>query len=219
MLPALQGVIQAILLVPVTLSFSAIIFKHPCYAPYLPALSRLVLASSLVHQACFALWSGLLFAVGQVQDAGLIFLSAIASNVAQHGAGVGAAPAAVVATTLFTHGACTAALGVMLIVAGRLKLASLVQYLPMPVIGGYLAYIGFFCGQAGVGLMAGVELDGVHDWGALLECFVKPLCDHLQRPLFAGRAQSAPRSPSSPIGTRRRRMAATQRTRSRTDHQ
>ena len=28
-LPALQGVIQAILLVPVTLSFSAIIFKHP----------------------------------------------------------------------------------------------------------------------------------------------------------------------------------------------
>ena len=81
-LPALQGVIQAILLVPVTLSFSAIIFKHPCYAPYLPALSRLVLASSLVHQACFALWSGLPFAVGQVQDAGLIFLSAIASQVA-----------------------------------------------------------------------------------------------------------------------------------------
>jgi hypothetical protein len=28
----------------------------------------------------------------------------------------------------------------------------------MPVIGGYLAFIGFFCGQAGLAMMAGVQV-------------------------------------------------------------
>ena len=46
-----------------------------------------------------------------------------------------------------------------MIVVGKLKIANLIQYLPMPVIGGYLAFIGFFCGQAGLSLMANVD-----DW-------------------------------------------------------
>lgn len=37
----------------------------------------------------------------------------------------------------------TASLGVALIITGWLRLAALVQYLPLPVIGGYLAFIGF----------------------------------------------------------------------------
>ena len=59
-------------------------------------------------------------------------------------------------------------LGVMLIVMGRLKLASVVQYLPMPVIGGYLAFIGFFCGEAGLAMMAGVTIESFEDWLKLL---------------------------------------------------
>jgi len=41
-----------------------------------------------------------------------------------------------------------------LVLTGRFKLGTLVAYLPIPVIGGYLAFIGLFCGQAGLGLMA-----------------------------------------------------------------
>ena len=52
----------------------------------------------------------------------------------------------------------TALLGIALILTGRLKLASLVQYLPLPVIGGYLAYIGLYCGLAGLGLMANADV-------------------------------------------------------------
>jgi MFS superfamily sulfate permease-like transporter len=33
--------------------------------------------------------------------------------------------------------------------AGALRLASLVQYVPLPVIGGYLAFVGYFCLAAG----------------------------------------------------------------------
>lgn len=34
---------------------------------------------------------------------------------------------------------------------------------------GYLAFIGFFCGQSGLGLMAGVDIRGLQDWYLLLD--------------------------------------------------
>jgi hypothetical protein len=54
---------------------------------------------------------------------------------------------AIISTVLVSLSLSTAALGLALVGLGRLRLASLVQYLPMPVVGGYLAFIGFFCGQ------------------------------------------------------------------------
>lgn len=54
-----------------------------------------------------------------------------------------------------------------MIIVGKLRIANLIQYLPMPVIGGYLAFIGFFCGQAGLSLMANVELRSISDWHRL----------------------------------------------------
>ena len=53
----------------------------------------------------------------------------------------------------------------MLVVVAKLRLATVIQYLPMPVIGGYLAFIGFFCGQAGLGMMAGVQVTNITEWG------------------------------------------------------
>lgn len=41
-------------------------------------------------------------------------------------------------TTLAALSIATFLLGVMLIVVSKLRLASLIQYIPMPVIGGYL---------------------------------------------------------------------------------
>lgn len=59
----------------------------------------------------------------------------------------------------FTLCTCTGLLGLSLVLLGRLRLASVVQYLPMPVIGGYLAFIGYFCGQAGLAFASGVRRD------------------------------------------------------------
>ena len=56
----------------------------------------------------------------------------------------------------------------MLLVVSRLKLATVIQYLPMPVIGGYLAFIGFYCGQAGLALMANEQLADITQWHKLL---------------------------------------------------
>ena len=58
----------------------------------------------------------------------------------------------------------TAALGCALILVGKFRLASYCQLLPPSVVGGYLAFIGFFCGQAGLALMASVNVTGLSQW-------------------------------------------------------
>ena len=87
---AMYGVINAVVVAPVMVGFAAIIFRHPAFhtdpAVY-PALVKLVLFSSMVHQASFSAFSSLPFSIGQVQDAGLIFLSKMASDLADATAG------------------------------------------------------------------------------------------------------------------------------------
>lgn len=167
---ALLGFINALMTLPVMISFCHIIYKNQVdFGSYMPTLVKLTLFSASVHQLCFTLFSSMPFAVGQVQDAGLIFLSAMAEGIASYCAeqrpGDGAA---MISTTVVLLSVATTALGVALIIVGRLRLASYVQYLPMPVVGGYLAYIGLFCGESGLAMMANVELRGVTEWYKLL---------------------------------------------------
>ena len=65
------------------------------------------------------------------------------------------------ATALVGLAVCTAALGAALWLTGRLQLADAVQYLPLPVIGGYLAFIGLYCFEAALSLMTGLEITGL----------------------------------------------------------
>lgn len=67
-------------------------------------------------------------------------------------------PEHMLATTLVTLSLCTASLGVALMFTGYFKLAGLVQYLPLPVVGGYLAFIGLYCLEAGISLMSGLQV-------------------------------------------------------------
>lgn len=157
-LDMLYGAINCVLVIPVSISFCTIIFRHSAFLPYLPYLVKLVMFSSAIHQLVFSLASSLPFAVGQVQDAGLIFLCAMAIDCADQ---LEASPSAILPTTLLTLSTATALLGLLLIAVSRLRLASMVQYLPMPVVGGYLAFIGFFCGLAGLSLMAGVQVTNI----------------------------------------------------------
>ena len=77
----LFGSINATMCIPVMISFTSIIFRDDAFRQVLPSLIKIVLFSCMVHQISFTVFSGLKFAVGQVQDAGLIFLSAMASSI------------------------------------------------------------------------------------------------------------------------------------------
>lgn len=48
--------------------------------------------------------------------------------------------------------------------AARLRLAVVVQYIPLPAIGGYLSFVGYFCIASGLGLGCGVELGSLASW-------------------------------------------------------
>ncbi|KAH9262351.1 hypothetical protein BASA82_000619 [Batrachochytrium salamandrivorans] len=112
-----------------------------------------ILVYGLVNVACSASTcvfykSSMSFSIAQVQDAGLIFLSTMATTIAQECETAEEA----VATTVVSLSLCTTLLGVVVVVVGRFKLASFVSLIPMPVVAGYLAFIGFFCLAAGLGL-------------------------------------------------------------------
>jgi SulP family sulfate permease len=46
-------------------------------------------------------------------------------------------------------------------------LAVVVQYLPLPAVGGYLSYVGYFCFASGLGLGCGIQLDSIASWAQL----------------------------------------------------
>ena len=58
------------------------IFQNGAYAGDMASLAKLVCLSSAVHQICFMVSSQMPYAIGQVQDAGLIFLSRMATSIA-----------------------------------------------------------------------------------------------------------------------------------------
>lgn len=160
------GLINSAIVVPVLISFGSIIYHDDFFRPYIPLLVKLCVVSGVCHQICFSTFSSLPFAVGQVQDAGLIFLSKIASDLVRRCKEEGHNDEEILATVTIGLGLCTALLGLGLLIIGYFKLASTVQLLPTPVVGGYLAFIGFFCGQGGLSIQAGIEVTGILQWGA-----------------------------------------------------
>merc|ERR1719273_2280220 len=126
------------------MSFGAIIYRDKAFKPYLSTLIKLTTVSGFVHQICFSSISSLPFAVGQVQDAGLIFLAKMASDIVKYCRLNSYDDEYILATTTIGLSLSTALLGLALILIEKCELASCLKKLPTPVLGGYLAFIGFF---------------------------------------------------------------------------
>jgi len=151
----MYGAINCTIVLPVIMSFGNIIYKDNAFADYMPILIKLTLFSGMIHQLCFSFFSTLKFAVGSVQDAGLIFLSKMAHDMVVYCRDRNYDDEVMLATVTIGLGCASAALGVGLIIIGKLGLASYVQMLPTCVVAGYLAFIGWFVGYSGLGIMAG----------------------------------------------------------------
>ena len=165
----IYAVVNIIISVPGLYGYSSVIFNHPVFADYMNALPKLVIFSSCIHQLGFTLFSTLPFAIGTVQDAGLIFLSAMSNILAEEILSNGGTAEEVLSTTLVLLPMGTAFLGAILMLMGRFRLADAVAYLPMPVVGGYLAFIGYFCLMAGTALCISESMMELKDWAYLLD--------------------------------------------------
>lgn len=158
----LYGLINATIVLPVVMSFGNIIYRDDAFRDYMPVLIKLTLVSGFVHQLCFSSLSSLKFAVGSVQDAGLIFLSSMAKDMADFCHKQGYDDTTMLATVTVGLALAAATLGVGLVIIAKLKLAGYVQMLPTCVVAGYLAYIGYFVGYSGLGIMAGQSALTLH---------------------------------------------------------
>jgi hypothetical protein len=163
----IYAIVNVIIAVPSLFGYAAVIFNNPIFSTHMNALSKLLIFSSLIHQLGFLVFSSLPFAIGTVQDAGLIFLSTMANTIANTMIDEGHTEDEILSTTLALLCLGTAMLGLVLIAMGYFKLADAVSYLPMPVVGGYLAFIGYFCVQAGTSLCISKPMMSIMDWNLL----------------------------------------------------
>lgn len=159
------GLVNVALSVPCLYGYSSIIYRDPAFQNAMPDLTKLVILSSAIHQLIFSFKSSLTFSIAQVQDAGLIFLSTMATSIASRSDSEEEA----VATAVVVLSVATAALGAVIIVVGKFRLASFVSLIPMPVVAGYLAFIGFFCLAAGIGLSCSKDISTYQDFAQLDE--------------------------------------------------
>ena len=165
----IYATVNVIIAVPSLFGYAAVIFNNPIYSSHMNALSKLLIFSSLIHQLGFLVFSTLPFAIGTVQDAGLIFLSTMANTIANTMIDDGHTQDEILSTTLALLCSGTALLGLVLVAMGYFKLADAVSYLPMPVVGGYLAFIGYFCVQAGTSLCISQPMMSIVDWNVMLD--------------------------------------------------
>ncbi len=68
-----------------------------------------------------------------------------------------------IATAVVVLALATATLGICVTLVGHFKLAGLITHIPMPVVAGFLAFIGLFCMLAGLGLATGIDISRIQD--------------------------------------------------------
>ena len=124
------GIINTIVTLPVTLAFVQIIFRSSRFAPYASALAKLAFFGSAIHQMVFCFRSSLPFAIGQIQDVGLIFLSAMSTSIVNYLEAAGEkSDAVLLKTTLLSITMSTTIVGILLIIVGKCVLSSVILFL------------------------------------------------------------------------------------------
>eukprot|EP00929_Paragymnodinium_shiwhaense_P083733 TRINITY_DN44724_c0_g1_i1.p1 TRINITY_DN44724_c0_g1~~TRINITY_DN44724_c0_g1_i1.p1 ORF type:complete len:935 (+),score=193.40 TRINITY_DN44724_c0_g1_i1:91-2895(+) len=167
------GVVNWIVCVPTLVSYAAIVFVGSRFKHSMPLLVKLYFLSSAIHQFAFIFLSTLDFAVGQVQDVGLIFLSAMVTRIVLWAKEDNLSDDQLVATCLWQCAGSTTIVGLCVIAFGKMRLGQYVQMIPLPVVGGYLGYIGYFCFVAGLNSATDLEVSAPHTWGELLQPHVR----------------------------------------------
>lgn len=97
-----------------------LVLQDHFFQPILSDMVKLVFLSSGVHQVIFSVKSTLPYAVGQVQDVGLIFLSAMATSVVKACKQAGQERDVTQGTVLVTLLLTTLLVGVLIILTGKL---------------------------------------------------------------------------------------------------
>jgi len=154
-LPALcSGVLVGMLLVVIQLSLASLIFSGPL-APFAPQASGLPLFGCFVMCLLVALFSSVPTAICAPEDSPAAILAAIAAGIAASLAGT-ADPRAAYVTVGAAMALSALGTGALFLLLGRFRLGNLVRYMPYPVVGGFLAGVGWLLARGSITIMTGV---------------------------------------------------------------
>jgi SulP family sulfate permease len=157
LIPALSsGLVVGLLIVVVELSLASLIFSGPL-AMHAPSAAGLTLFGGFAMCLLVALCSGFPSSVCLPEDAPAAIMASVGAGIAASLAGV-AEPRAVFATVGAGMALSTVATGALFLILGRFRLGNLMRYMPYPVVGGFMAGIGWLLVQGGVSIVSGASL-------------------------------------------------------------
>jgi len=165
-IPALSsGFVVGLLIIVVELSLASLIFSGPL-ASFAPRAAGLLLFGGFAMCLVVALGSGFPSSVCLPEDAPAAIMASVAGGIAASLAG-SASPHETAVTVGAALALSTLASGVTFLVLGRFGLGNLMRYMPYPVVGGFMAGIGWLLVQGSVPIITGVALN-LHDLPLLL---------------------------------------------------
>lgn len=158
LIPALSsGFVVGLLIIVVQLSLASLIFSGSL-AAYAPMAAGLTLFGGFAMCLVVALGSSLPSSIALPQDAPAAIMATVATGIAASLGGIANQQEAFV-----TVGAAmvvsTLASGVLFLLLGRFRLGNLVRYMPYPVVGGFMAGIGWLLIQGSFSIIVGVSLN------------------------------------------------------------
>jgi len=154
LLPGLNaGLVNGILVITIEISFAAMLFTGDL-SRFVSRGVGLTLFGAFVLGVVNTLTSSYPGTVSIVQDAPVVVLALIAATIAE------GMPASASETDLFYSIVAAITLSTLIsggvfLAMGRFKLGNLIRFVPYPVIGGFLAGIGWLLAKGGIGVMTG----------------------------------------------------------------
>ena len=159
LLPALTaGGANAVLIISMELSFAAMLFSQEL-SVFVPRGIGMLLLGTFIMGMMGVLKSSHPSCAILVQDAPVAILSLPLLAIARQMAADGAGAESIFYTAVSTIAVSTVATGILILLMARFKLGDLVRFIPYPVIGGFLAGIGWLLFKGGIGVMTGLSLD------------------------------------------------------------
>jgi SulP family sulfate permease len=151
----MAGLINAIILISVELSFAALIFSGDL-AQFLPRGIGILLMGTCVVSVVIALTSSLAGMVGVPQDTPAALMALLAASIAV--TLKGRDPETIYSTAVGAIMFASILSALLFILLGWFKASSFVRYIPYPVVGGFLAGTGYLLLKGALGIMVDVPL-------------------------------------------------------------
>ncbi|PRP82911.1 hypothetical protein PROFUN_06688 [Planoprotostelium fungivorum] len=161
---ALTALILFLIVLPSTLSYASIITTHSKLAQYFPIAIKIMVVTHAINQAAATALSAVVQSVVGIMVANVMFLSLIAEDIADHAI----SDDVILPTLLFCISLTSILIGLAYIIMAYTNAIVCIQYIPYPVMAGFLSAISIFLLKGAITMMSDMPLDDFQDFVSLI---------------------------------------------------